>query len=337
MSVLPSCANCGTALNGPFCSNCGQKASDLHRPIWWIAGEFLDAVFSYDSRTFRTLWLLFSEPGEFTRRYLIGKRASLLPPFRLFVIATVVFFLLLQMTGVALVAFRMETRSLAGLSKAEIAELKAKAGSAVRVGDKEMMTFVTMDLFAPADAAHKVKLSPQQKKMVEDAQVRIETDARGEASKEDKDWVQWITATSARVTRGYEQVLADPVKINAPLNVWLPRLMLVLVPIFALLLAAGHWWPRVYLAEHLVFSVHIHTVIFVALSLAVVVVAIAGASGFLWPVWAILTVYVWMAMYHVYGRSWWLTTIKLAVILMIYSIILTMGLGVIFLIALSEV
>jgi hypothetical protein len=39
MTVLPACANCGTALNGPYCSNCGQKASDYHKPIWWIVGE----------------------------------------------------------------------------------------------------------------------------------------------------------------------------------------------------------------------------------------------------------------------------------------------------------
>ncbi|MCE9522539.1 MAG: DUF3667 domain-containing protein, partial [Alphaproteobacteria bacterium] len=106
MSVMPACANCGTALTGPFCSHCGQKAADTHRPFWWIFGEFLDSVFGYDSRTFRTLWLLFAQPGEFTRRYNSGQRASLLPPFRLFVIATLVFFLTLQATGLALVAFR---------------------------------------------------------------------------------------------------------------------------------------------------------------------------------------------------------------------------------------
>jgi len=57
----------------------------------------MDAVFSFDSRTFRTLWLLFGEPGEFTRRYNSGHRASLLPPFRLFVIAT--FFVLCDAAG----------------------------------------------------------------------------------------------------------------------------------------------------------------------------------------------------------------------------------------------
>ena len=83
----------------------------MHRPIWWILGEFMDSVFGYDSRTFRTLWLLFAEPGEFTRRYNAGQRASLLPPFRLFVIATLVFFVTLQVTGLAMVAFKTQGRA----------------------------------------------------------------------------------------------------------------------------------------------------------------------------------------------------------------------------------
>lgn len=117
---------------------------------------------------------------------------------------------------------------------------------------------------------------------------------------------------------------------------WLPRLMLVLVPVFALLLAVMHWVPRVYLAEHLVFSVHVHTVVFVALSLTAIAVAMVGASDFLWGVWLILLVYLWMAMYRVYGRSWWLTTLKFGVLLFVYSIVLSAGLGGLFVLALSE-
>jgi hypothetical protein len=44
-----------------------------------------------------------------------------------------------------------------------------------------------------------------------------------------------------------------------------------------------------------------------------------------------------MAMYRVYGRSWWLTSIKFAGLLMVYSIILTAGFGLVFAMALSEV
>jgi hypothetical protein len=44
-----------------------------------------------------------------------------------------------------------------------------------------------------------------------------------------------------------------------------------------------------------------------------------------------------MAMYRVYGRSWWLTTLKFAGLLMVYSVVLMAGLGFVFLMALSEV
>jgi hypothetical protein len=62
-----------------------------------------------------------------------------------------------------------------------------------------------------------------------------------------------------------------------------------------------------------------------------------GSASFLWAVWLLLIVYLWMAVYRVYGRSWWLTSLKVVGLLMVYSIVLMAGLGTIFLLALSEV
>lgn len=336
MSVMPTCANCGTALNGPYCSNCGQKASDYHRPFWWIFGEFLDSVFGYDSRTFRTIWLLFAEPGEFTRRYNAGQRASLLPPFRLFVIATIVFFLTLQVTGLAMVAFKMRTVSVANLSPEAVAAIKRETGAELTIEKDGTMSIVTMELFVPAEAIEPVKLTEEQKRNLASPGEAIKVEAQS-ANEDEAGWLRWLLAKADRVAQGYEHALADPIKLNGPLNVWLPRLMLVLVPIFALLLAVMHWWPRVFLIEHLIFSVHIHTVVFVALALVALGAAILGDAGFLWAVWSILAIYLWMAMYRVYGRSWWLTTLKFAALLMVYSVVLMAGLGFVFVMALSEV
>ena len=333
MTVMPQCANCGTALSGPYCSNCGQKASDYHRPFWWILGEFLDSVFNYDSRTFRTIWLLFAEPGEFTRRYVAGQRASMLPPFRLFVIATVVFFLTLQLTGLAIVAFKVKT-----LDPVVAAQLdREKPNGVIFDGDDGKRSIVTMEFFVPASEIKRVELSDEQKRDVIGVRSEIQKDVAKGGDPNDAAWAQWLDGKIKRITEGYEHALADPIKLNGPLNTWLPRLMLVLVPVFALLLAVMHWWPRVFLIEHLVFSTHIHTVVFVALSLVALTTAILGDSGFLWSVWLILAIYLWMAMYRVYGRSWWLTTLKFFAVLLVYSVILSAGVGITFLLALSEV
>jgi Protein of unknown function (DUF3667) len=336
MAVMPECANCRTALNGPYCSNCGQKASDYHRPFWWIFGEFLDSVFNYDSRTFRTIWLLFAEPGEFTRRYNEGKRASLLPPFRLFVIATVVFFLTLQLTGLAMVAFKVERIKIADLPPAAVEAMKRESNGRLVIEEGGTREVITMEFFVPASAVEHVKLTDEQKRRVlgSDGELKIETKG---ADAEEAEWIAWIGERAKRIQEGYERALADPIKLNGPLNTWLPRLMLVLVPVFALLMALMHWWPRVFLIEHLVFSTHIHTVVFVALSLVAVAAAFLGDAGFLWAVWLILAIYLWMAMYRVYGRSWWLTSIKYAALLLVYSMVLTAGLGLTFALALSEV
>lgn len=336
MTVLPACANCGTALNGPYCANCGQKASDLHKPVWWILGEFLDAVFGYDSRTFRTLWLLFAEPGEFTRRYIAGQRASLLPPFRLFVIATLVFFLTLQVTGLAIIAFKMRSAptSVPSSDVAMVVKRASERAGGVEVGAGGKI--ISMEFFVPAESIEHLTLSAKQKREVSEQAAKIEVETEG-ANEDEKGWLRYFMTKGQRIAEGYERALADPIKLNAPLNVWLPRLMLVLVPVFALLLSALHWWPRVYLSEHLVFSVHIHTVVFVALALTAMTVAIVGDSDFMWAVWLVLIVYLWMAMYRVYGRSWWLTSLKFVGLLVIYSIVLSAGLGSIFLIALSEI
>src|SRR5262245_17306269 len=210
MTVLPACANCGTVLNGPYCSNCGQKASDIHRPFWWIAGEFLDAVFGYDSRTFRTIWLLFAEPGEFTRRYNAGQRASLLPPFRLFLIATVVFFITLQLTGLAIVAFKTRTMSVADLPPEAVAAIKKSDKRAQLTIEKDgKVSVVSIELFVPASAVEHPKISDQQRQDAAEARKALDVEAAG-ASADEAGWLRWIEAKGQRIAEGYERALADP-------------------------------------------------------------------------------------------------------------------------------
>ncbi len=340
MSVMPACANCNTALQGPYCSNCGQKASDYHRPIWWILGEFMDAVLSFDSRTFRTLWLLFGEPGEFTRRYNSGHRASLLPPFRLFVIATFLFFLTLQSTGLALVAFETKSTPLKDLPPEAVKALQHHhSPGAVVANDSNTVNSVQLEFFVPIVAGSpRAGLTAEQKAEFEKDAADMDAKAAEEKDEDSRGWYKTLRSYGRRVLQGYERATEDPLKLNTPLNVWLPRIMLLLVPIFALLLALMHWWPRVYYIEHLIFALHIHTVLFFGLTIVALAVAAFGTAGFLeLALGPILLVYFWMAMQRVYRRGWILTTAKTAVILLVYSVILIASLSLALMQALTEI
>lgn len=75
------CGNCGAALHGRYCADCGQDAKEPVRPIRQVVAEGLSDLLSLDLRFPRTLWALVV-PGRLTAEYLEGRRVPHVPPFR---------------------------------------------------------------------------------------------------------------------------------------------------------------------------------------------------------------------------------------------------------------
>jgi hypothetical protein len=92
--VTPAhCKNCGAALLGRFCVDCSQ-AADVHVPTTKeLAHELLEGLTHSDSRLWRTLTTLWFKPGKLTEEFVAGRRVAYLPPFRLYLIVSVLFFL----------------------------------------------------------------------------------------------------------------------------------------------------------------------------------------------------------------------------------------------------
>ena len=87
------CLNCDAMLSGGFCAACGQ-AADVHVPTTAeIVHDALEGVTHSDSRLWRTLRLLWFHPGRLTQEFVAGRRAAFLPPFRLYLTLSVLFFL----------------------------------------------------------------------------------------------------------------------------------------------------------------------------------------------------------------------------------------------------
>lgn len=97
------CRNCGEIVTGTYCSNCGQKRSDLNVPLRQLLGEFLGDVFTLDSRFWRTFVPLITKPGWLTQKYNAGQRVRFVPPFRLYLFISVIFFFSLALQDVDLV------------------------------------------------------------------------------------------------------------------------------------------------------------------------------------------------------------------------------------------
>jgi hypothetical protein len=93
-----NCLNCGTALNGHFCSQCGQKGH-VHRTLGAFWHDLLHGVLHFEGKMWRTLPLLAWRPGELTRRYIAGERARFVSPMALFLFSVFLTFAVFSLVG----------------------------------------------------------------------------------------------------------------------------------------------------------------------------------------------------------------------------------------------
>lgn len=93
-----NCLNCGAPLTGIFCARCGQKAH-VHRSVGAFFQDFVQGLFNFEGKIWRTLPMLAWKPGEMTRRYIAGERARFISPVALYLFTVFAMFAVLNLTG----------------------------------------------------------------------------------------------------------------------------------------------------------------------------------------------------------------------------------------------
>jgi hypothetical protein len=91
---MTHCENCGAVLAGEFCGQCGQHAIDYRRSIFRVLLDAADSFLNWDTKFLHTLNQLLIRPWHLTNDFNAGRRARYVHPLRLYLIASIVFFLL---------------------------------------------------------------------------------------------------------------------------------------------------------------------------------------------------------------------------------------------------
>ena len=94
------CLNCGHALDisDKYCPNCSQINSTKKPSLKDFISEFFGSIISYDSRLLKTLTAMLLHPGRITKEYLKGKRVSYTNPFRFLLSLAIIYFLAISYT-----------------------------------------------------------------------------------------------------------------------------------------------------------------------------------------------------------------------------------------------
>lgn len=326
----PNCCNCGALLTGDFCHECGQSAQSLRRPFWALLGESLETLFSIDGRLARTVPPLLLHPGRMTRNYLDGQRARFIPPFRLYVFASLIFFVVLPLALGR--GFSVMPQGAENFDQA-----RAQVERAYEAGDMTDEEYAeALEGIGRAEALWRggpASFTPRPPAPPGGA--RDEPDAAGEtAPPEEPEWAGFMPAEALDAVREagergdrdaarLAEVMDNPGRLAERTQAWIPRLMFVMLPIYACLLALLYLWRRQFLFfDHLIVSLHFHSALFLAMAVGVLASFLVGAG---W-VWLGLIVYSNWYLYRlnrvVYQRGMFSSVLRVLTLDSVYFVIL---------------
>ncbi|MDI1248703.1 MAG: DUF3667 domain-containing protein [Lacunisphaera sp.] len=123
------CENCGTKLDGPWCHTCGQHDFEFHRSFWHVFLEALETIFHFEGKFFRNTGTLLLRPGQLTADFNSGRRAAQMPPFRLYIFVSFLFFLIIFLGKDTNEAIDLSAEKQPGVNLAHPAAVAGKAWS----------------------------------------------------------------------------------------------------------------------------------------------------------------------------------------------------------------
>jgi hypothetical protein len=354
-----NCLNCGEVLRGQHCSHCGQRAKVRVLSLGTLVRDLLGDITNFDSRIWRTLKPLAFSPGTLTVEYLRGRRTHYSPPFRMYLILSVAFFLLTTLGGNPGDALQFEVDG------------DGSGGASMQVGPGEQAPPVPGD--KASDAAGKKaeptspKLDPERERIIEELVKRIPDSAdRARARAELEQDLGAMTPEQVApikrlmndpcgpdnfkldigLSKKHEQrareacgkIVADGKGFGRAVYENIPKMMFIFLPLIAVVMFVLYLGSGRYYVEHLLFFVHYHAFFFLCgiavllleRSSSMLVDSVVGSG--LKTTENILTAvlmfyvpyYLYRAMRRVYGQGRIVTLVKYSLLLIGYLLFMTL-------------
>jgi hypothetical protein len=134
-----------------------------------------------------------------------------------------------------------------------------------------------------------------------------------------------------RMEQGGKRVMENPVQFLGQVVALLPKVMFILLPVFALLMKLLYVRRGNLYVAHLIFALHTHTAAFLMFLAAIGLGMVPGLAG--WATLALflgLPTYLLLALRRTYGQSWPKTLLKGALLLGAYApLVLACAIGAI--------
>lgn len=344
-SAVP-CSNCGTKLSGQFCHNCGQSSKSMIKFFGEVIRELFDDALGYDSRFKHSILPLLFKPGKLSLDYVNGKRFFYVLPFRLYLITSLIFLVVIKNTAEIHEGSNIENAETIAAIDGELArEISddddfsisitidgSDSDSEAGEGEGEGQNIITSDLADDAGIFKQEKIKGFHYSW--DSETERWTDIDLLEDGIEKDFLQTIGPKIA----GWKK---DPTPLINKFIDMLPYMMFVVLPIFGMILKGFYIFSGRYYTEHLIFLLHNHSFLYIAFLLQISVGAIddfltpstywltnmsllvLSAINFILYLWIII--YMLLAVKRFYQQGWVMTLVKTTLLSSIYFILLFIG------------
>ena len=287
------CPNCGAAVSGNFCHECGQETV-LHPPSTReFLHEFIGHYVALEGKLWKSLLLLLFRPGQLTLEYINGRRVRYIQPLRLYLTFSLIFFAAMKYGG------HYEASVAPELGRAPAAE------AASRHGNKGgLMREDTPGEIAAGTA-----------------------DLRDSVGRINAHWGEQVDRFSRMAPEERDKTM------KAAFNGYVPYAVFFMMPLFALYLKMLYLGSGRRYGEHLLFALHVNGFAFLALTLLMVVPDLLGIVSFLLWLWLLLYTPVAMRRVYGGSRLAtgvrWLVLMALHAVGMVLAIVTAVAFGIV--------
>lgn len=287
-----------------YCPTCGQRKVDVRISLRRMLTEVMDDQLSLNSTLPRTLGTLLFRPGRLTHDYVQGRMMRYIPPFRLYLVSSLLFFIILP-----LVADPGEISRSAG------SEGGADSVRTARLADSVLLVHARRtgeDTLPLARAVAKARAAPSQNNL------QFGPDPE-KVAPVFRPLARRMKRTEARLKAMPQneavRTLIEAFEENAPIGVF------VMMPLFAFILKILYVRRKRFYVEHFVFALHTHAFAFL-LGTAVLLMNydLLEFVIFLW-----FSIYLFIALKRVYGQGYVRTFLKYVLLGISYSFLLVFG------------
>ncbi|MBC8478227.1 DUF3667 domain-containing protein [bacterium] len=300
LNKSPHCLNCDTEVgDAKFCPQCGQLNSDRKISLRRLFGDFIGDYFSFDSRILHSLRPLLLKPGFLTHEYLAGRRTRYILPLRFYIFTAALLFLVLSLRSVSSI---IEEDLVISLDDSTTAAVDTSGSS----------FSLSLPFKSPEDSGTSEDQVPVTGESIEDDPGGFDISLNKTDSSAHHTFFERKIAYLESLGEKGGGVLGKELLTQ------LPRILFLLLPLFAMILKLLYLRRRIYFVEHLVFALHFHIFVFLLLILIALL-------PYKYIVFALLTggaVYLFQSLRLVYQQSKVVTAVKFVLLFVLYSLCL---------------